>query len=102
MTHDELLREYAKKPVRTFIQIDGFSDGDMGSDSDGDNLWLTATYELRNCGHPLRIQVAEGSDTEVVLRLLAKAYAWIAKDGLDAPSPDPEPKVLLLREDNDI
>jgi hypothetical protein len=102
---NELLASYACKPVRDFIQIDGFSGmtGDMMADEDGDCVCSIRVrddllgpreqgkrtdlepfarvreVELRNLDTPLRIQIHRGADREDVLRLLAKAYKWIAQ-----------------------
>jgi hypothetical protein len=94
-TTEQLLRKYAKKPVRKFIQIDGWVQeydrrNVLNGDGDGHVLMTGETYELRNTADPLRVQIPEGADKETVLALLAKAYRLLADDWelISTPSRD--------------
>lgn len=81
---EQLLSEYARKPVRRFAQIDCWEE-DSGSTvlpGDGERYVVMGgeTYELRNTDFPVRIQIADGADKETVLELLAKAYSVLSED----------------------
>ena len=81
---EELIEEYASKPVRCFLQVDGWESRDGGDsttppDEDGHVLTGGVRYELRNTGSPVRVQIHEASDKETVLVLLSKARAWLER-----------------------
>jgi hypothetical protein len=97
-TREELLEEYARKPVRCFLQVDGWEDEpSMDSvvhlDEEGHVLMSGMRYELRNTDLPLRVQIYEGSDKEAVLTLLSKAHTWLERgwERLTTPSPSQTP-----------
>ena len=80
----KLLAEAAKKPVRLFVQFDGFGPecrGDYVIDPDGDGLGLMTgtTYELRNLDNPLRLLINPDADRDTLLGLLKGATEWIKR-----------------------
>jgi len=90
-TKEELLRKYAEKPVRRFLQLDGFSvwTGVVGEPPeptelfpDGYDVFAGETYELRASGPELavRVHIAEGADREQVLALLDNIRGWLEED----------------------
>jgi hypothetical protein len=83
-SREQLLSEYALKPVRRFAQIDCWEEdgGNTVLPGDGERYVVMGgeTYELRNTDFPVRIQIADGADKETVLDLLAKAYSVLAED----------------------
>lgn len=68
-----LLATAAKKPVRRFLQMDGFANGgDSYSNVDGDAVFWGVTHELRQSKHAVRVQIHEDADPAEVRRLLEK------------------------------
>lgn len=95
-TREEVLEEYAHKPVRCFLQVDGWEDKHGGDpvvhpDEEGHVLTSGMRYELRNTDFPIRVQIYEGSNKEVVLTLLSKAHTWLERgwERLTTPSSPP-------------
>jgi len=95
---EELVEEYARKPVRCFLQVDGWEDKNGGGsavrpDEEGHVLTSGTRYELRNTDFPMRVQIYEASDKETVLALLGKAHTWLERgwEGLTTPSPPQAP-----------
>jgi hypothetical protein len=82
-----LLLKAAPKPIRKFLQLDGFDDmwGDNVTkpDKDGDVLFGGETYELNRSGNPVRVLVHEGTPKATVLRLLTKIGDWVERDALN-------------------
>ena len=80
----ELLFIAEGKPVRRFLQIDGFrklegGDDIMRPDADDDTVFSGAVDELRNTGsedNPVRILIHEDADSDDVRRLLTKMVAY--------------------------
>ncbi len=97
-TQEELVQEYFGKPVRCFLQVDGWehrqgSDSVMRPDDEGHVLTSGIRYELRNTDFPMRVQIHEASDKETVLTLLSKAHTWLERgwEGLTTPGPPEAP-----------
>src|SRR5215210_1235686 len=97
-TREELLEEYARKPVRCFLQVDGWEDKHSEDpvvhlDEEGHVLMSGMRYQLRNTDFPLRVQIYEGSDKEAVLTLLSKAHTWLERgwERLTTPSSSQTP-----------
>ena len=95
---EELVEEYARKPVRCFLQVDGWEDKNGGGsamrpDEEGHVLTSGTRYELRNTDFPMRVQIYEASDKETVLALLGKAQTWLERgwEGLTTPPPPRAP-----------
>jgi hypothetical protein len=95
---EELVEEYARKPVRCFLQVDGWEDKNGGGsamrpDEEGHVLTSGTRYELRNTDFPMRVQIYEASDKETVLALLGKAQTWLERgwEGLTTPPPPQAP-----------
>ena len=85
----ELVADAARKPVRDFLQVDGWflggpngGDDVMQPDEDGDCLMAGGTRDLRNSDSDLavRVQIVAGADRDVVLRVLKKLRRWLKKD----------------------
>src|SRR5919202_1067169 len=79
---EELLEKYARKPVRCFLQVDGWENNDgedpaVHPDEEGHALMSGMRYELRNTDFPMRVQIHEGSNKETVLTLLSKTHRWL-------------------------
>jgi hypothetical protein len=79
MTKQDLLDSYADKPVRRFMQIDGWcnvpTDDVMHPDDDGDQTCIGTTHELmRSSGQHMRVRllIHEDGRPEDVRRLLTK------------------------------
>jgi hypothetical protein len=89
---DELLFIAEEKPVRRFLQIDGFcnlegGDDVMVADADDDTMCSGVVDELRNggsVGDPVRILIHEDADPEDVRRLLTKMAAY-ANEKVNGP-----------------
>jgi hypothetical protein len=83
-----LLDEYAGKPARRLIQIDGHQAGAgddvMMPDDDGHELMAGATYELRNVAGtpslPVRVELCEDATKDEVVTLLRKIAEWVESD----------------------
>jgi hypothetical protein len=97
-TREELLEECARKPVRCFLQVDGWEDEHSGDpvvnpDEEGHVLMSGMRYQLRNTDFPMRVQIYEGSDKEAVLTLLSKAHTWLERgwEKLTTPSSSQTP-----------
>jgi hypothetical protein len=93
-TREELVEEYARKPIRCFLQVDGWEDNDSGDsvvrpDEDGHVLTSGTRYELRNTAFPMRVQIHEASDKETVLTLLSKARTWLERGWEELTTPSP-------------
>ena len=78
-TREQLLTDYARKPVQRLIQVDLFADVVPGDpivvpDADGDTTFSSVTDELRDSGSDLavRIHIHPEANRESVLRVLAK------------------------------
>ena len=69
--------------MRTVVQIDAVTSMEYDStfcpDEEGDGFCALLKQELRNTDFPVRIQVAEGTSPEDVLRLLRKITAWVER-----------------------
>jgi hypothetical protein len=84
----ELLKHYAGKDSREFIQWDGFNvgrDGEdcvMHPDDDGHCIFgQTFRWELM-VGSDARVLIPVGADPAVTVALLKKIIKWIERDGL--------------------
>ena len=104
---EELVEEYAHKPVRCFLQVDGWEDKNGGGsamrpDEEGHVLTSGTRYELRNTDFPMRVQIYEASDKETVLALLGKAHTWLERgwEGLTTPSPPQAPDKQRTEEEH--
>ncbi len=81
-----------KKPIRRFLQIDGWQECSVGlseqdrrvfsvhPDEDGEVTMAGIVMEPRNTDFPLRLQIHDCSDKEQVLRLLGKVTTWLERD----------------------
>jgi hypothetical protein len=108
-TREELLEEYARKPVRCFLQVDGWEDNHGGNtvvhpDEEGHVLTSGMRYELRKTNYPMRVQIYEGSDKEAVLTLLNKAHTWIERgwERLTTPSSPQTPDKQRTQEERTV
>jgi hypothetical protein len=87
--HAQQLRELdCHKPVRDFIQIDGYAnepggDSIMVPDIDGDVLTAGACRELQSSATTVRICIASGADRADVVRIIRKQLAWIEREDLN-------------------
>lgn len=83
-SREQLLSEYAHKPVRRFAHIDCWVENGSNTVLPGDGERYVVmggeTYELRNTDFPVRVQIADGTNKETALDLLAKAYSVLAED----------------------
>lgn len=71
--------------VGCYLQIDArevsHEENDWSADENGHSIDPAIVYDLRtHDGWPVRIQIAEGSDKEVALRLLKKAFDKLELD----------------------
>ena len=74
----ELLAHYASKAPRFFHQWDAIPHGGESiTDLDGDDLWMTDTWELRSAVLPVRIQILEGTEKADAIRVLEKMLSWV-------------------------
>lgn len=108
-TREELLEEYARKPVRCFLQVDAWEDNQGGDsvvhpDEEGHVLTSGMRYELRKTDYPMRVQIYEGSDKEAVLTLLNKAHTWLERgwERLTTPSPPQTPDKQRTQEERTV
>ncbi len=78
---DAMLRRYERKPVRRSLQFDGFigAYGDQEViDRDGDEVWHSTSFDLRDLGLKdgsglaVRIQISDGAKYDDVIRILHK------------------------------
>ena len=80
-TKQELLDQAARKPVRKFLQMDGFmnveGDSVMRPDADGDTVFYGETDELRNLRDIVRIQIPWDVDADAVRRIVRKMAAMV-------------------------
>ena len=72
-----LILEYAQKPVRHYLQIDGFlpdeCDDLITSGRDGYGMVFCESYELRRSDISVRIHILEGTQKKDALALLKKS-----------------------------
>ena len=84
---ERLVREAtARRSILKVRQLDGWAmwphaDPDFGSDEDLDSIRGLVSYELRNSGPELavRVHVANGTNPDVVVRMLLKMAAWVER-----------------------
>ncbi len=76
--------ELVFKPIRDFIQFDGFAgaQGDCYSDEDGDGMFSGLTREPQLSGTTVRILVAADANHDDVVRILRKYLECIKRNGL--------------------
>ena len=74
-THEELLRSYAEKPVRGFMQIDAH-----GLCEDGPIIHTHFLFELRNTDNPVRVLIPEGTTRGEVLFYLLEIVKMLRED----------------------
>jgi hypothetical protein len=74
-THDGLLRSYAQKPVRGFMQIDAH-----GLCEEGVVIHTHFLYELRNSDNPVRVLIPEGTTRGEVLYYLLEIVKMLRED----------------------
>lgn len=98
-TREELLQDYARKPVRRFYQVDGWEDpyGDdvLPPDEDGHVLAGFEVHELRTSDFPIRVYINQDSNPATVAALLRKVIEFVESDWrtisgadyVDAPAP---------------
>jgi hypothetical protein len=72
------------KPLRDFIQIDGWANIEPGDpimvpDDDGDVLMSGRTREPQSSGTTVRIYIADGADRDDVLRIIRKQLDWFER-----------------------
>ena len=75
------------KPIRNFIQLDGFANqhGDCYSDDDGDGIFGGGiTREPQTSGTTVRILIAADADQDDVVRIIRKHLNWIERRGLNS------------------
>jgi hypothetical protein len=81
---ERLLASAGAKPVRFFLQLDGFADLDpdhlFGPDPDGDALYATHAWELSRTGLPVRVLIHEGTSRATALRLMRKLTELAERD----------------------
>ena len=81
-TKQELIEEAARKPVRKFLQMDGFmnveGDSIMRPDADGDTVSFGESDELRNLHDIVRVQIPWDADAGAVRRIVGKMAAMAA------------------------
>ena len=88
-THEQMLEHYRRKPLRKFLQIEGWREDTprMGwpnyTDRNGRVIQTMVVWELRNTDFPIRIQVPMDAPKEEVLILLKKAIRRLASDWED-------------------
>jgi len=73
------------KPLRDFLQIDGWANiepGDdiMDPDVDGDVILSGKRRDPQSSGTTVRILIADGADRDDVVRILRKQLAWFERD----------------------
>src|SRR5215204_395151 len=102
-TKAELLKEYERKPVTSYVQLDAFvgqeyhgpDDDSMDApDADGDDLWCSKTEELMRFDDGVRVLVAERATAEDAARTLRKMADWVEDGALDDIRED-DPYFLL-------
>ncbi len=88
----EANQAHARKPIRRFLQVDGWQDCEPGlsehdrhvyachPDEDGEVTMAGVRREHRNTDFPVRVQIHEGSDKAQVLRLLGKITRFLKRD----------------------
>lgn len=78
-----LLAHYAAREPYLFHQYDVFlnagSDDLAQADTDGDQMFRTASWELKS-GVPVRIHVLDGTPKAEAIRAVAKVLTWLVKD----------------------
>jgi hypothetical protein len=74
-THDGLLRSYAQKSVRGFMQVDAH-----GLCEDGVVIHTHFLYELRNSDNPVRVLIPEGTTRGEVLYYLLEIVKMLRED----------------------
>jgi hypothetical protein len=101
---EELLAEYAKHPVRPYLQVDCFSQPpnylrDMGitdprelgiTNESGHSAMHSNVHEMRESDAPVIVQVLAGTNKEEALALITRAYQGINEAWLEVVSP-PQP-----------
>lgn len=84
----EIIKEAASKPLRWFIEYDGFTASQNpeqhgAADADGHILNWQYVQSARRTDWPVRVQIAPGADKETVLALLDKIRAAFASEDWD-------------------
>jgi len=78
-------------PVGCYLQVDARKgyEGETGWETDGGHVFRSAiVYDLRISDWPVRVQIREGSNKEIVLTLLDKIHARLEKDWDRLTDPD--------------
>ena len=75
-----------QKPLRDFIQIDGWADMEPGDyvmvpDDDGDVLMSVRHWEPQRSGTTVRIHIDATAQRDDVLRIIRKQLAWFEECG---------------------
>jgi hypothetical protein len=78
--------ESQKKPLRDFVQIDGWANMEPGDDimvpdDDGDVLTSSRQWEPQNSGSTVRIYIDATAKRDDVLRIIRKQLAWFEERG---------------------
>lgn len=86
---EELLAHYATREPVSFVQVDGFSHGQIGGpigihndDPDHDDIWWGLTQELMSGFWDVRILIPTHANSADVIRLLEKMMDSIKRGGL--------------------
>ncbi len=95
-------KAYGRDPVRCYLQIDAREGGGNSrwpADRDGHVVDPALVYEPRVYGWPVRVQIMEGSNREVVKDLLRKILDTLDRDWDMLIDPDSYPTVLPMEVD---
>jgi hypothetical protein len=80
----EAVTAAVQKPVRRFLQLDGwlqdYPDGLLNPDADGHVVTAGLSLDLRKSDWPVRVQIHEHAAREDVLALLGKITRWLESD----------------------
>lgn len=87
-TQEDLLKHYANRDPRRFIQFDCFCNVEPGDpiivpDNDGDSEFILETYELMSGEPTVRILILPGTTKKDAIRVLRKTAARIVSEEIE-------------------